>query len=123
MAGLRQPGRGREGITVTASVTLTNHDVGKTYFSNAGAACTFTLPAPGTCNAGDEILFVNLVDQNMLIALNELIITKNNAAADSVSFETSSEKIGAAALAVCTGSKWAVLPLAEELMTITVATD
>lgn len=123
MAGLRQPGRGREGITVTASTTLTSHDVGKTFFSAASGACTFTMPNPATCSPGDEIILINTVDQNMLAALDEKILFKGNAAADSVSYETSSEKIGGAFLMVCTGTKWAALPLAEEAVTITVVTD
>lgn len=123
MSGTRQPGRGREGVTITGTLTLTNQDVGKCILSNASGACTVTLPDPSTCNPGDDILIVNMVDQNLIVALDEKIMTLNNAAADSVAFQTSSEKIGGAFLCVCTGTKWACLPMAEETQTITVATD
>lgn len=121
MSGFRQPGRGREAVTVAASVTLTNHDVGKTLLVTAAA--TVTMPNPATCNAGDDILIINTADSDLTVALDEKILTKNNAAADSVAYSTSSEKIGGAFLMVCTGTKWAALPLAEEAQTITVATD
>lgn len=121
MAGLRQPGRGREAISVAASTTLTNHDVGKCILVTAVA--TITMPDPATCSAGDEILIINTADSDLTVSYNEKILFKNNAAADSVAYSTSSEKIGGAFLMVCTGTLWAALPLAEEAQTITVGTD
>jgi len=121
MSGLRQPGRGREAVTVTGNVTLTNHDVGKTFLVTA--ASVVTMPNPGTCLPGDDILIIQTSDNDLTVSLDEKILTKNNAAADSVAYSTSSEKIGGAFLCVCTGTKWAALPLAEEAQTITVTTD
>lgn len=121
MSGLRQPGRGREVVTTSGNITLTNHDVGKTVI--ATGAAVVTLPNPGTCTAGDDILVIQTADSDLTVSLDEKIITKNNAAADAVAFSTSSEKIGGAFLCVCTGTKWAALPLAEETQTVTVTTD
>lgn len=123
MPGTRQPGHAREGVLITASTTLTNFDCGKTIFSNASGACTVTMPDPSTCPVGADILIMNLVDQDLIVALNEKIVTKNNAAADSVALSTASEKIGGGFWMHCTGSLWVALPLAEEAQTITVATD
>jgi hypothetical protein len=123
MAGLRQPGRQREAVTLTATQTLTRFDVGKTFLINGGGAVVITLPDPLQCNAGDDMIFINIADQDLTVGLNEKILTKNNAAADSVAFSTSSEKIGAALYVVCTGTLWAAIPWAEEAVTMTVATD
>lgn len=121
MPGLRQPRNSREGISIAASVTLTNFDCGKTFFVTAAA--TVTLPAPSTCPIGAEILVINTADTDLTVGLNELIITKNNAAADSVALSTSSEKIGGAFWCHNTGAAWVVLPLTEETQTVTVTTD
>lgn len=123
MPGLRQPGRNREGVTLTATQTLTRHDVGKTFFVNGSGAVVITMPSPATCQPGDDMLFINIADQDLTIGLDEKILTKNNAAADSIAFSTSGEKIGSTALLVCTGTLWAAIPLAEEAVTMTVATD
>jgi hypothetical protein len=72
---------------------------------------------------GADMLFINIADQNVTVGLNEKILTKNNAAADSVAFSTAGELIGAALMVVSTGSLWCAIPLAEETVTMTVATD
>lgn len=120
MSGFRQPGRGREGITLATSTTLTNQDVGKTFFSAGSGALTVTLPDPATCSPGDEIVITNTVDQNLLVSLTSKLITLNNATATTVAAQTSSEKIGAAFLCICTGTKWQVCPMTEETQTLTV---
>ena len=100
---------------------MTVHDCGKTFFITDTA--TITLPAVATCPKGADILFINCSDTDLSVGLNELILTKNNAAADSVAYATSSEKIGGAFWCFNTGAKWAVLPLAEETQTVSVTTD
>ena len=121
MSGLRQPGRNRENVNISGTVTLTPHDLGKTFWVTDTAV--ITLPTPGLCPNGGDILFINYSDTDLTVGLNELTVTKNNLAADSVAYSTSSEKIGGAFWAHTNGVKWAVLPLAEETQTISVTTD
>lgn len=123
MSGTRQPGGNREIVVVTGTMTLSPHHVGKTVLVESSGATTLTMPTPELCLKGGEIRIINCADQNLIVGLNELIITKNNLAADSVAYQTAGELIGGAFDMVNTGSKWVALPLAEEAVTITVATD
>lgn len=124
MAGLRQPGRGRELITTTASLTLTNQDVGKTVCNvDAAGAVTVTLPNPSTCDPGSDILVLSCADQNLIASCDEKLITFNNVAADSVALQTASEKAGGGFLFTCVGASWHCLPMVTEAQTITVGTD
>ena len=93
-------------------------------FTTRGAtgAVTFTLPSAGSTNEGDWVLFVNVADQNMIVAgADEEIVCFNDLTADSIAYQTSSEKIGGAFLAISDSSSWAVLPLSQETQTVTVA--
>lgn len=124
MSGTRQPGRNRELITLTATtLTVTPHDAGKTIVCNASGATTITMADPGTFTPGCDVLIVNLADQDLTVSCNEKIVTKNNAAADSVALSTSNEKIGGGFWMHCLGTLWLALPLAEEAQTVTVGTD
>jgi len=100
-------------------------DTGK-LFTTTGAtgAITFTLPAPAAALKGTYCRMFNTVDQNMVIAVtgNDTLVTLNDAAADSVTFSTSSEKIGASATCVCDGDKWLVMDTSENSITSTIAT-
>ena len=60
----------------------------------------------------------------MVIAVtgNDTLVTLNDVAADSVTFSTSNEKIGASAKCVCDGTKWLVMDLSENSITSTIAT-
>ena len=110
-------------VAKTASYTITSGDFG-TVFTTRGAeaAVTFTLPAAASKNKGEWALFLNVADQNMLVAgADEGIVTFNDLTADSVAYQTSSEKIGGAFLAISDGTSWVVAPLAMETQTITVA--
>ena len=72
----------------------------------ASGAVTFTLPAVAT-SAGVHYWFQNAEDQNMIItAPANLMTTFNDITATSVSFATSSEKVGGGAFAICDGAKW-----------------
>lgn len=107
----------------TASYTVTRADFGSVLTTRgAGSAVTFTLPAASELNKGDWVLFINVADQNMIVSgpANGLTVF-NNATATSIAFQTSSEKIGGAFLAISDGTKWDVAPLSEETQTITVA--
>jgi hypothetical protein len=123
MSGFRQPGRGRELVTITATATLAPEHCGKTILVESSASCTLTLPTPTKCKPGEDILVINAADQTLIISLDEKVIAKNSLAADSVTASTAGELIGTSFLCVCTGPKWAVLPLAEEAVSITVTAD
>ena len=100
-------------------------DTGK-LFTTTGAtgAVTATLPAPATTLKGTYCRVFNTVDQNLVIAVtgNDTLITLNDVAADTVTFSTSSEKIGAAVLCVCDGTKWLVMDASENSITSTIGT-
>jgi hypothetical protein len=108
----------------TADYTLTNTDWGAV-FTNRGAAgaVTFTLPPVASTPAGAYAEFFVVTDQTVTIAgtAGELT-TFNDAAANSVAFSTSAEKLGAAIKAFCDGTKWLIFIQTEETATVTVAT-
>jgi hypothetical protein len=89
----------------------------------AGGEIVFTLPAAAQSRQGAMVWFFNVADQNMKISgVDGELVVKNDLTANDVSFETSSEKIGGGFLAVCDGTSWIVVPLAEETQTMTVVT-
>ena len=81
MPGTRQPGGLREVIALTASVTLTNYDIGK-IFTNRGAAgaVTVTLPTPSSDNAGGAMDFATVAGQNLTVQSTGNLILLNDAA-------------------------------------------
>jgi len=108
-------------VAITAKATnytVTAAETG-TIFTTAGAsgAVQFTLP---TAADGLYYLFVNAVNQNMTITYGtgDKIITFNDAAADSVAFSTTNEKIGAVALAFSDGTNWYVINLSPNTATV-----
>jgi hypothetical protein len=109
-------------LAKTASYTVTPADFGSVITTRgAGGAVTFTLPAASAGNKGDWVLFWNVVDQNMIVAgADEGLVVLNDLTADSIAFQTSSEKIGGAFLAISDGTSWCVVPLATETQTVTV---
>lgn len=109
-------------IVKTASYTITSADFGSVITTRgAGAAVTFTLPAAASTNEGEWVLFANVADQNMIVAgADEGLVVFNDLTADSIAFQTTSEKIGGAFLAISDGTSWAVVPIATETQTITV---
>jgi len=85
-----------------------------TVFTTRGAtgAVTFTLPSLASRQyVGYFVEFLNVVNQDMTIAApaSDTLVTVNDVAADSVAFSTSSQKIGARALAQWDGTQWAVV--------------
>lgn len=126
MAGLRGPGRQREVINATSSLTVVAADAGKS-FSNVGAsgAVTFTLPAAAKCSVGDDFYFMSCADQDFAVASANAgeLITFNDVAANSVTLSTSSEKAGGAFIVTCVSdAKFHVTMLVQENQTVTVAT-
>lgn len=101
-------------------------DLSGKLFTTTGASgtVTFTLPTPATTLTGVFYLFFNTVNHNMVIAVtgNDTLVTLNDVAANSVTFSTTNEKIGASAKCVCDGTKWLVMDLSENSITSTIAT-
>ena len=97
-----------------------------TTFTTTGAsgAVTFTLPTPSASIKGAHCYFFNTVDQNMVIGVtgNDAIVTLNDAAADTLTFSTGGEKIGAAVHCVCDGSLWLAMDTSENTITTNIGT-
>jgi len=115
---------GRQVQAKTASYTVTDQDMDTIMTTRgAGGEIVFTLPAAAQSRQGAMVWFFNVADQNMKISgVDGELVVKNDLTANDVSFETSSEKIGGGFLAVCDGTSWIVVPLAEETQTMTVVT-
>jgi hypothetical protein len=109
-------------IVKTASYTITPNDFGYVFTTRgATGAVTFTLPAAGSVNNGEWVLFVNVANQNMTIAgADEGIVCFNDATADAIAYSTTNEKIAGAFLAISDGSSWFVVPFSMETQTVTV---
>jgi hypothetical protein len=79
-------------------------------FTNRGAtgSVTFTLPTPNAGVKGWWYDFLVHADQSLIVAgaAAGAIATSGNAAANNVSFETASKKIGGRILAMCDGTQW-----------------
>lgn len=105
----------------TANYTVAAADFGTIFTTRgAGAAVTFTLPAV-TNNAGEWVEFYALANFNMIVAgPDEGLVVKNDLTADSIAYQTANEIIGGGFRAVCDGTSWIVVPLAEELQTVTI---
>jgi hypothetical protein len=96
----------RRHIAKTASYTIKPPlDAPGTVFTNAGAAgaVTFTLPTPNKGLLGHWYRFLGVADQDIVVAapVVDTLLTKNDAAADSLAASTSGEKIGACIEAEC----------------------
>lgn len=87
-------------VAKTASYTISpaKGDSPGQVFTNAGAsgAVTFTLPRATRAMLGTWYDFLGVADQNIIVAAEtaDTLITKNDAAADSIALQTSGEKIG-----------------------------
>jgi len=110
-------------ITVkTTSYTIVSKDFGTIFTTRGGGAVTFTLPAASAENRGEYVLFINVANQNMTVAGSSGgLVVFNNAAATSIAFQTGSEKIAGAFLALSDGTSWIVLPIATETQSVAVA--
>jgi hypothetical protein len=110
-------------IAKTADYALGAKDAGG-FFTNRGATGTviFSLPGPTTVPAGTFYDFYGMVAYTLTIsAVTALMVTFNNAAATSISFQTSSELIGGGARLVNDGTSWLAILLVGEAQTVTVA--
>lgn len=110
----------------TASYQIVPGDIGKT-FTNRGAsgAVTFTLPVVADLTAGWWCRFFVVENQSFVIASSgsaDNIVTFNDAGADSVTINTSAERIGFGATYIWDGTGWlAFHNLGAETQTPTIA--
>lgn len=116
----------RRVVAKTADYTIKPPmDAPGTTFTNRGAsgAVIFTLPAPGENVKGYWYRFVSHAAQDVTVktATADTLVTKNDAAADSVAASTTNEEIGAVIEAFCDGTSWFVYGLSVG-HTFTVAT-
>ena len=127
MSRTRQPAVEREYHNVTADITLTPGDVGRT-FGNVGATGTvvITIPSAANCPLGGDLKFLSCADQTLTISGTAgEIIALNDVAANSVSLGTSSEKASGGFVLTAVGpataaTKWHVAYQTEETQTVTV---
>lgn len=106
----------------TTNYTVVAADAGKT-FSTRGAAgaVTFTLPALANVAPGWTATFYNEVGQNMTVTGPAgTVVTFNNAAATSVSFQTAGNLIGGSFIVTVNGnaSKYLVQPTGANTVTV-----
>lgn len=98
----------------TASAITINTTVGVTHWgkllTNRGAAgaLVLTLPAPTAAVAGAWFLYRGVADQNMSFttATVDTLVVLGDATADSLTFSTGGQLIGALALISCDGTSW-----------------
>lgn len=114
----------RNVVAKTADYTVLTGDHG-TLFTNRGAtgAVNFTLPA--TAAKGLRFGFFVVANQNLVVTAGtaDTMVAFNDAAADSVAYQTSSEKVGGMFEVIGDGTGWLVLPrLGQDSQTVTVAT-
>lgn len=111
-------------LTGTAS-TLKARDSG-TIYHNVGLTASHTLTLPAISDGPFYFKIVQGAGYSIVVtaATADTIITFNDAAADSVTFSTSSEIIGGHYEVLCDGTSLFVLPiLASEAQTVTIATN
>lgn len=115
----------RRHVGVTGNTTVVAADHGSLFIVTGGSGVTFTLP---TKAVGLRFEFLNTVDQNMAVASGgsaDDIIGIHDVGADSLTFSTSSQKIGARLAVECvyvsTGLKWSAINLSPGVATITAA--
>lgn len=117
-------GQRRRAVAKTADYTVTAADR-NTLFTNSGAAGAVVFTLPATAALGLEYWFYVETDQTVTVTAGtaDTMIVHNDIAADSISFQTSSEKVGGALHVRGNGSKWVVtLSLGFESQTVTIAT-
>lgn len=125
MTGFRSRAGVREVLALTASATLTNEDLGK-LVTNRGASgsVTATLPTPSGDNKGGMVRVRVVADQTMVVncETNDKIVIFNDAAADSVAWQTTNEKIGGGGDFESDGTCWIFSNQSAGANTITTAT-
>lgn len=113
----------RKIVNLSAAYTATAYDT-NTFFT-IDTAVTFTLPAASAALVGVFYDVAVIADVTVVIAAtnaSELILF-NDTAANSFTWSTSSEKVGAGARLICvSATKWLAQFITEETQTTTVTT-
>lgn len=113
-------------VTLTGSASTIKAAQSGTIFHNAGITETHTLTLPAIADGPYYFKVIQGAGYSIVITsvVADTIITFNDAAADSVTFSTSSEIIGGHYEVLCDGVKLFVLPiLASEAQTVTIVTS
>ena len=109
----------------TAAYTVLVTDLG-TFFTTRGngGSLTFTLPATSGLPTGWWCEFFNAAAQTMVVTSSgssDDLTTFNDLTADSITFSTSSELIGASVKVLWDGTGWCCQLMTEETQTATIA--
>lgn len=108
-------------VNLSAAYTVTILD-SNTLFT-VDTAITVTLPAVSAALTGVFVDIIIIADVTVVVAATaNQMITFNDVDADSLTWSTSSEKIGASLRATCNGSFWLIQLMTEETQTTTVTT-
>lgn len=110
--------------TVSATATTVTPDDSGTLFIDASTSThTYTLPAVADCK-GKAFWFSKVADAVMIVSgeTADKMIAFNDAAADYISFQTASERIGAALLVVGDGNYYFPFNMSAGANTLTVKT-
>ena len=112
-----------DSATDATATTVTADDSGSLFIDTSTSAHTYTLPAVAL-GKGKVFMFVKRGTANMIIASAgslDNIVAFNDAAADSVAFSTTNEKIGGAMMIVGDGTYWYAFNMSAGANTVTVA--
>lgn len=95
--------------TQTGSYAVQTRDFGSCI--QAGGALTATLPAPSPVLNGAWVQFFSIAAGDMVIQATggDNLVVDADAGADSITFGTANEEIGASCLALCDGTGWLIL--------------
>jgi len=106
---------------LTANTTL-NHTIYEQVVTNRGAAGTLvhTLPSAVSGDAGARFSYRGVADQGVTFSkpTGGTLIALGNSVANSITFNTASQKVGAACDFVFDGTAWHASPLANTTPTL-----
>lgn len=116
-------GKGFRVAAKTADYTVTDDDNG-TYFTNKGAAGAVVFTLPTVAKRGLQYKFMAAAAQTLTLASGtaDTLVVLNDAAADSVSYQTANEIIGGGFKVTGDGALWIVEPIRWEAQTVTTVT-
>jgi hypothetical protein len=96
--------------STSATRTIDDDDLGGTVLNSYAGTATLTLPAPSASNTGKTVTIICSVAQDMVINTNTGKMTVlGDLSANSITFDTIGEQIGATAHFYSTGSRWVLL--------------
>ncbi len=107
VANTELPFRGISVNTDKTAITVVAADSGILFVNKNASACTYTLPTVADAK-GKMFWFFNVGASGMVITggSTDAIVTLNDAAADTVTFNTENQRIGASCLIFCDGTNY-----------------